>query len=307
MQARVIADIINGIGCRGKQIVTKDDLMEVDTQSYSRSPNFIRQIGRRAYKRKTKIRDMLRKAAFGVNFAIIGIENQEKTDYSMPLRNMIYDAGEYEKQAVSIRREIRKNSGVLNDGEYLYGFKKDSRLKPVITFIIYSGIDEWDGAESLHDILDFTDIPDELKEITPDYKINLIEIRKLKDTSMFKTDVRQVFDFIRCSGDKDELRELVKKDDYYKNMEEDAFDLVVNYTNATQLIEARAYYREDGKVNMCQAITELIEEGRIEVMTSTALRMIAVGKYTIDEISNISGLSIDEVNRLNEKGSRMTH
>ena len=41
-----------------------------------------------------------------------------------------------------------------------------------------------------------------------DYKINLVEIRKLEDTSVFKTDVRQVFDFIRCSNDKNALKKL---------------------------------------------------------------------------------------------------
>ena len=28
------ADVINGIGCKGEQIVSKDDLHEMDTQTY---------------------------------------------------------------------------------------------------------------------------------------------------------------------------------------------------------------------------------------------------------------------------------
>ncbi|MCH5250579.1 MAG: transposase, partial [Lachnospiraceae bacterium] len=231
------ADLINGIGCGGKQIVTKDDLQELDSQT------------------GIKIRDMVRKAAFGVNFAIIGIENQEKADYSIPLRSLVYDAGEYEKQAASIRKEIRRNHKGLTDGEYMYGFRKDSRLHPIITFILYSGQAPWDGAKKLHDILDFTDIPDGLKEMTPDYKINVIEIRKLKDTSVFKTDVRQVFDFIRYSEDKNKLKELADNDDYYKNMESDAYDVVANYTKSDDLIAIKKYYeREDGSMSMCKAI-----------------------------------------------------
>ncbi|MBD5522332.1 MAG: transposase [Lachnospiraceae bacterium] len=281
------ADIINGIGCMGRQVVTKDDLQELDTQTA---------------KKKIKIRDMIRKAAFGVNFAIIGIENQETIDYAMPLRSMSYDAGEYEKQAEIIRKKVRKKRKGLSAGEYMYGFRKDSRLKPVVTFILYSGAEEWDGPKTLHDMLDFTDIPDELKKITSDYRMNLINIRKLKDTSIFKTDVRQVFDFIRCSENRDKLRELVDSDDYYKNMDEDAFDVVAHYTNAEELIEAKDYYeRKAGKVDMCRAIKEMIEEGRAELMTETALRMLAIGKYAIDEIADISGLSIDEVNKLSKK------
>lgn len=305
------ADIINGIGCGGRQLVMKEDLHELDTQTgFWRSPRFIRKIrtkeqGRevkadakekwreakadaRAYGRKPKIRDILRKAAFGVNFAIIGIENQETTDYSIPFRNMVYDAGEYEKQAVSIRREVKRNPKGLSAGEYLYGFRKNSRLKPVITFILYSGVEEWDGPESLHDMLDFTDIPDELKEMTPDYRINLIDIRKLEDTSIFRTDVRQVFDFIRCSDNKAKLKELVEGNEYYQNMEEDAFDVAVHYTNAAQLIEAKDYYREDGKVNMCTALTQLIADGRQEGITIGRNEGITIGRNEgIDEKTRI--------------------
>jgi len=97
-----------------------------------------------------------------------------------------------------------------------------------------------------------------------DYKINLIEIRKLEDTSVFKTDVRQVFDFIRCSSDKNSLKNLIESDDYYKNMEEDAFDVAVQYTNATELIEAKEYYEKEGVVDMCKALTELIADGKQE-------------------------------------------
>ncbi len=49
------ADIINGIGCGGVQLVKDMDLTEVDPTV------------------KKKSRDILRKVALGVNFAIIGI------------------------------------------------------------------------------------------------------------------------------------------------------------------------------------------------------------------------------------------
>ena len=49
------ADIINGIGCGGVQLVKDTDLTEVDPTV------------------KKKSRDILRKVAFGMNFAIIGI------------------------------------------------------------------------------------------------------------------------------------------------------------------------------------------------------------------------------------------
>ena len=258
------ADVINGIGCKGEQVIKEEDLQEMDTQTgMFRGSKFIHRFSQLG-KGNVKVRDCLRKVAFGTNFAIIGIENQETMDYSIPLRNMSYDVDAYERQAKKIRKETRKKYNGLSAGEYLYGFKKDDKLLPAVTFILYSGSKAWEGPKTLHEILDFTDIPEGLKEMVADYQINLVEIRELEDTSVFKTDVKQVFDFIRCSSDENALKELVEEDDYYKNMEEDAFDVAVQYTNATELIEAKEYYEKDGEVDMCKALTDLIENGRQE-------------------------------------------
>ena len=242
------ADIINGLGCEGQQLVKDTDLCEDDSHAGK------------------KDRDLLCKTAFGMNFALIGIENQETIDYSLPLRNMNYDAWNYERQAAKIRKKVRSNPNGLSVGEYLYGFRKDSKLHPAITFVLYSGKEAWDGATSLHEMLDFTDIPESLQKMTPDYKIHVIEIRKLEHTEVFQTDVRQVFDFIRCSEDKAALQKLVESDAYYRDMEEDAYDVVAMYTNSKELVQAKNYRREDGKIDMCRAITELIEDGRAEGM-----------------------------------------
>lgn len=275
------ADVINGIGCKGLQVVGKDDLQEADTQTvmgrlYSWKPRISDGVllsrgmsGKGFLNRKkmyqTGIRDMVRKAAFGVNFAIIGIENQELVDYSLPLRCMVYDAGEYEKQAGKIRKILRKHSKGLTAGEYLYGFAKNSKLYPVITFVLYGGKEKWDGPTALHDMLDFTGLPKELRDMVVDYPIHLVEIREFKDTSVFKTDVKQVFDLVRCSGSKEALRKLVQNDKAFQSMEEDAYEVATNYIKAEELIQVKnEYRREDGKIDMCQALKELLEDERIE-------------------------------------------
>ena len=295
------ADVINGIGCKGKQIVKKDDLQELDTQiGFLRGPKFIRKLPV-VTKAHVKIRDCVRKVAFGINFAIIGIENQETIDYSVPLRSMFYDVGTYEKQAAKIRKEVRKKRKSLSIGEYLYGFQKSSRLYPSVTFILYSGSKSWDGPRTLHEMLDFTDIPEDIKNMVADYKINLVEIRKLEDTSVFKTDVRQVFDFIRCSNDKIALKQLVETDEYYKNMEEDAFDVAVQYTNATELIESKEYYEKDGVVDMCKALTELIEDGRAEGKDEKLREQVAKKVkrgLSIPEISDMLEESVETIERI---------
>ncbi|MCM1145559.1 MAG: hypothetical protein NC407_12725 [Lachnoclostridium sp.] len=105
-----------------------------------------------------------------------------------------------------------------------------------------------------------------------------MEIRKLQDTSVFRTDLWQVFDFIRCAEDKAALKALVGQDDYYKNMEEDAFDVVSHYTNTAGLIEMKKYYRKDGKVNMCKALEDWIEEERAEGLKEGRAKGIEEGR-----------------------------
>ncbi len=243
---RRYADIINGIGCNGMQVVKDTDLTEVDTAS------------------KKKNRDLLRKAALGMNFVIVGIENQDEMDYELPLRNMHYDVMSYQKQMAKIRKVVRENAKGLDPGEYMYGFKKDSKLNPLVTFILYSGKETWEGPDSLHDMLNFMDVPSALRSMVPDYKINVIDIRKFENTEVFHTDVKQVFDFIRCSEDKKKLVELVENDVYYTQMDEEAFDVVTKYTNSKELIKAKEYLLEGGKRNVCKAIRDLMDDSREE-------------------------------------------
>lgn len=280
---RRYADLINGVGCGGAQIVKDTDLQEEDPTSNEKS------------------RDILRKVALGTSFMIVGIENQEEKDYGLPLRNMFYDVSNYEKQAAKIRKEVRKEKG-LEPGEFLYGFKKDSKLNPLATFILYAGKEPWNGPNSLHDILDFSDVPDALQNIVSNYKINVIDIRKFENTDVFRTDLKQVFDFIRYSDDMNKLLELVENDAYYRAMDDEAFDVVTKYTNSKELVRAKNYSIEGGKKDVCKAIRDLMddsrekgrEEGREEGMIQTLCMLVAKKSLSLDVALEECNLSREE-------------
>ena len=224
-----------------------------------------RYIGKHTY--GIKIRDLVRKTVFGINFAVIGIENQNNIDYTFPVRAMSYDVGEYEKQLKCIRRRLRrkgKDGQHLTAAEYLCGFQKDIRLYPVVTFVLYYGKDEWDAATDLHGILDFTDIPDGIQKLVQNYQIHVVDVPRMQNTEVFKTDVCQVFDFIRCSKDDESMRQLMTKDPEYGKMEEDAYNMVAAYTGSENLLAVKDDYIEGGRVNMCKAIDDLILKGKLE-------------------------------------------
>lgn len=184
-----------------------------------------RYIGKHTY--GIKIRDLVRKTVFGINFAVIGIENQNNIDYTFPVRAMSYDVGEYERQLKGIRRRLRrkgKDGQHLTAAEYLCGFQKDIRLYPVVTFVLYYGKDEWDAATDLHGMLDF----------------------------------------IRCSKYDESMRQLMTKDPEYGKMEEDAYNMAAAYTGSENLLAVKDDYIEGGRVNMCKAIDDLILKGKQE-------------------------------------------
>ena len=155
----------------------------------------------------------------------------------------------------------------ITAAEYLSRLKRVDKLYPQITFVLYAGKEEWDGPRCLHDMLDFSDIPEGLQKMVADYKINVVDIRRLEDTSIFQSDVRQVFEFIRCSEDKNKLVQLVENDSYYQSMDDEAFNIVIKYTNSKELISKNTY-KEEGGHNVCKAIRDLMddsrEEGRLE-------------------------------------------
>lgn len=274
------ADLINGVVCGGKEILRPSDLTEMDSQTgYVRSSAGS---GRRISQGKQRYRDLVKKAAFGVHFMVVGIENQEEVHYLMPLRCMSYDAAEYERQAAAVKRQIRRRSDI-NSAEFLSGFAKDSRLHPCVTLVLYYG-ENWDGAENLHSILDFTDIPGELREKVNDYRIYVCEVRRFEKTDVFQTDLKQVFDCIRYADNPEKLYELITSDPVYQELDEETYDVIAEHIKTVELLQVKEYSQEGGKVNMCGAIAELIQQGRMEGLSQGIEQGIEQGVKALIEI-----------------------
>lgn len=105
----------------------------------------------------------------------------------MPLRCMEYDLKEYQRQAVEQKRTLKRAAGEgrnVTDAEFLSGFPKEGKLHPSITIVLYYGKD-WDGNTDLHGLLDFTNIPKELREMVNNYKLNLVDIKSWRKRICF--------------------------------------------------------------------------------------------------------------------------
>jgi len=168
------ADLVNALLLEGEQVISASDLQELDSQQWGRQ-------GKKKTKYRQMYRDLIKKTAFGINFSLIGVENQKLVHYLMPLRSMEYDSAAYRKQASKIAKLVKKMSEV-SDAEFLSGFRKEDKLYPCITMVLYYG-DNWDGAKTLYELLDLEDIPEPLKKYINDYKIHIFDVMKM-DTNI---------------------------------------------------------------------------------------------------------------------------
>ncbi len=253
------ADLLNGVVFEGQQVIRSKDLTELSELTGGSKPVNLKQTPRK----KEKERDVVKKIGYGVNFVVIGIEGQTRTDYLTPLRNLLYEALEYEGQAQKKRKEIRTRNGISEE-EFLSGFGETDKLHPCVIFVMYYGEAPWKGSLDLIGILDLEGVPAELQRYIHNYEVHLIDVRRMKNTNVFRTDLKQIFDFLSCAEDKEKLHELVSKDVSYQNMDEDAYDLLVAYSHAEGALSVKKYRGEGGKVNMCKGLADLIEDSKAE-------------------------------------------
>lgn len=136
-------------------------------------------------------------------------------------------------------------------------------LTPCITFVLYYG-PGWDGGKDIHSLLNLKDIPPEVLKWVGNYTVNLINIRQMKDMDIFNTDLKQVFNFIKYSEDKIQLRRLVEGDPAYRKLEPEAYDVAVAFTRARKLAVVKDAYVQGGRVDMCKALTEMLQDERAE-------------------------------------------
>ena len=247
------ADFINGsIGLEGGDRITADDVLVCD----SKVPVLGRTI---------KQRDVVRRIVRGINFVVIDIEAQETVDYSYPLRDMGYVYGEYEDQARSIKNRNRRLS-LFSRGGYMYRFNREDKLKPAIVILLYSGVEEWDGPRSIYDMLDMTEIPEGMQELVQNHRVNLVDVHRLTDEALelYGEELWAVLSSIRYGEDKVRLRELFNSASIFKNMSEDAANVMCHYIKDSRLAERlknRGIVNDDGGVDMCKGIEGIYNDG----------------------------------------------
>ena len=98
--------------------------------------------------------------------------------------------------------------------------------------------------------------------------------------------------------------ELVESDVYYKEMDEDAFEVVTKFANLGELVKEKEYEVEGGKRDVCKAILDLMEDSReqgIEQGIELLIFKCLEKGRTCEEISEFSDIPLEDVKKAYEK------
>ena len=253
------ADLFNALLFGGKKIILPEQLTEADTRKNAT----VKKNTGNVQEKTPLYRDLVKVAKIykgsGVELVILGLENQEHIHYAMPMRVLGYDYSEYKKQYRRLAKQYTKQYKGLSEDEYLSKMKRTDRLHPVITIVIYYGEKGWDGAKSLHEMLD---ISEELEPYVNDYKMHLIEVRN-NNLPLSHPNNRALFQL--CSIILDEKKTNARKQEeiiqYEKEnkIDEEVLYALAGVTNCN-------LHREEkrGEMSMCTFFESMKEEARQE-------------------------------------------
>ena len=261
------ADLFNAVIFHGKQVIKPEDLTERDTDM----SGIIQFKGYQETLERT--RDVVKKMAYGVEFAVLGIESQQKIHYAMPLRTMLYDSLGYLKEYQEITRIRKAERGKMTEDEFLSKMRKEDRLHPIISIVLYYSEKSWDGPMCLKDMI--VEMPEEMERIFSDYKMNLVQIRESEQYTFHNEEVRAVFEISReiFNGNLDKINEKYRN----RDLTPELITVIGKITDSAELVR-------QGKIeevaNMCTALEkwekENIERGTkrgIEIGTSRGIEI----------------------------------
>ena len=244
------ADLFNAVVFQGKEVLKPEALqeMDMDLSGIIRFKDYEESL--------VRTRDVVKKMAFGVEFAVLGIESQMKTHYAMPLRTLLYDGMGYLNEYQEIAHS-RKTGGGMTEAEFLSGMRKEDRLHPIISIVVYYSENVWDGPMCLKDMI--VEMPEEIERIFSDYKMNLVQVRESEQYVFHNEDVKTVFEISReiFKGNFDKINTE------YKDREIKS-ELVTVIGKITDSVELMRQGNSKEVVSMCTALEKLKEQGREE-------------------------------------------
>jgi len=251
------ADLFNQVLFQGEAVIDPEQLAEQDTEE---STAFWEKEHLDAI---LKSRDVIKQHVNGTRLVLIGLENQMRIHYAMPVRNMLYDSLRYTRQCKTLEQFHRREKDLKDPDEFLSGMAKTDRIQPVISLIVYYGEKAWDGPYSLRDMMD---VPSDFEPYINNQRINLLEVSQAGTLKFRHEDNQDFFVLMKAFYDNKGKLDLDIFNDQFSEKEVywETMAAIGAATGSGELIEY-AQQNKGGYINMCTALEnfkkENIQEG----------------------------------------------
>ena len=136
----------------------------------------------------------------------------------------------------------------------------------VITVTIYWGEKDWDGPRTLEEMI--APVDEKMSRFIPKYELPLITPKEIKDYKMFHTEIGQVMEMLRVSGNKQIMTDLLDNNPLFEKMSRDAAVI------CNELLGLELKIEDKEVVNMSKAWEDQRAEGRAEGRTEERMANI---------------------------------
>ena len=262
-KAQNLADFLNGTLYGGKQVITVEQLAEIQ-----RIYRVVLQ-GRNGKRRKRrKERDVVRALCRYGHIMIVAVEVQGLRHFFMPGRCAEYDLYDLLRQHEEKKKCYQKNKGLSSPEEYLSKSKREDKYRPVLTIVLYLGND-WDAATSLQELYDMGAVDEAMRPWILNHEIKVITLADM-DENCFHTGLREIVGMMKRREDKSAMLKFYEENRCrFEKMDEEAFKLLCTTLNMKSLLKTKEKLERNetmtatetgGKTNMCKAFDEILQD-----------------------------------------------
>ena len=313
----VFADVVNLALYSGKCVVHASNLREADSveelaitleENSSKGKSRQGTVQRKQPHIVQKYRDIVREVVIDgadgyLARIIVGVEEQSETHYAMPVRNMLYDALNYSGQVNGIGEKNHKDGLLVTSAEFLSGIRKEDKLIPVVTIVVTFQPEAWDGPMSVHEMLDWRGIPEQVQELIPNYKMLLIQPESYEEEKVSnpQSTFGVIMGLLKYASSMENFQKYVDThEEVLSNMPVRAA-AVLNEFCTLDLSEHEL--EEEEVIDMCQAVREMKEvsrrEGRIEGRMEGAIRVYYQKlNYSVQQIAAELDMEVENVEKV---------
>lgn len=116
----------------------------------------------------------------------------------------------------------------------------------MIILVVYFGDKEWQGARTLHELIDWSDIPDKWRTMIADYQMNLLEVNKIENLDQYHSDLMLLFGILKYRKDKKKMQEFIQTNKAaFAEVSTDLVKVIREYSHSTEILNIIAEKKND--------------------------------------------------------------